>query len=155
MADFLGVPDDNKPPARRYPRMRAVIKANDHVQQARDHLRAHSEGRGSVTEEEVAKLERFIATNEGRIRKKLAYIAMLDLRLMLDKGRVDASRIGWLESTIETGLTTYANDLGKLDQLLEERKLDRTQHEALRIHVHEEADELRTEAIRLKEYIMD
>lgn len=155
VADFLGFPDDNQPPASRPPRLRSLIRANTDKQWAQGRLERISEGLLEPAEGEVERLEKLINATEHRIDKRLASIAAADLQLMLDKGRHDFARATWLESTIERGLAATDEDLRRVQKLRDQRRIDAVQYDRLMERLNAEHAYLTAEASRLRNMLAE
>lgn len=145
VADFLGVPDDNKRP--RSPRVRSLVRFQKDIRAAESRLEKEE-----LSEEEVTALQNSVAYQERIIAKKLAWNAAGDLRLMLDKGnaRVDFKRAQWLESAVEQGLKVLLDDARRLRQKREEGKVDAVKYDMLRVKLQNDHGVLQTELIRLR-----
>lgn len=146
VADYFGVPDDNKRP--HTPRVRSLLRLQKDIGIAQRRLENEE-----LDEEETVRLQNSVAHLERIIARKLAWNAASDLRLMLDKGnaRVDFKRAQWLESAIEKGLQVLLEDARKLRHKREEGKVDAEQYEMLRQKLEGDHGVLQTEVMRLRE----
>lgn len=146
VADYLGLPDDNKRP--HFPRVRSLVRFQKEIDAAKSRLENEE-----LSEEEAADLQTSIAHQERIIARKLAWNAASDLRLMLDKGnaRVDFKRAQWLESAVEKGLTVLLDDARRLRQKREEGKVDAEKYEMLRQKLESDHGVLQTELMRLRD----
>jgi flavin reductase (DIM6/NTAB) family NADH-FMN oxidoreductase RutF len=145
VADFLGIPDDNKP--LHSPRVRSLLRFQKEIQKAESRL-----SREELREEDVAALHGTVAYQERIIARKIAWNAAADLRLMLDKGsaRVDFKRAQWLESAVEQGLKVLLEDARTLRQRREEGKVNAESYEVLKNKLESDYGVLQTELMRLR-----
>lgn len=87
---------------RRAERLLKLRVAQKQVEGATTRLQA-AMANGSLTIDECSRLEDTIGSNERFIARTLAHQAAFDLRDMLDRGHVSASRIQYIEKCIEKG----------------------------------------------------
>ena len=148
--DFLNRPDDGDP--YRLRRMRALMKARKESENASNQLK-YLTNNGKLTKQESERLNNIITRNERWIAKKLALHSAYDLRLMLDKGKVDVGRARWLESSIEKGQAVLIEEMQQLEDLFVRRKVDGTTYNKTKESLEQDALSLSTEALRLRQMV--
>jgi len=107
----------------------------------------------TLTSEEVYRLEQTVILNERWIAKRLAFNSAYDLRLMLDKGKVDFRRAQWLESSIEKGQAVLLAELQQVQEMIEEGKMTEERYEGLKANLETDHQTLATEAMRLRQIV--
>lgn len=133
-------------------RMRAMLKAKKEAYKAsRDLERALADG--TLTAEESERLENIITRNERWLAKKLAFNSAYDLRLMLDKGKVDVARAQWLESSIEKGQAVLLEEIRQIRALYDGGKLDEARYKTAKDDLEKDNQILATEAMRLRQMV--
>jgi flavin reductase (DIM6/NTAB) family NADH-FMN oxidoreductase RutF len=150
VADFLSLPLNNLPPAPHPPRMRSVLHAQKTLSIATRALSQHHSGIQPLDAKTLTKLQNLITNAQNHIIRKLAYVAALDLRIMLDRGKFEGPRVGWLEGMIERGLGVCGSEARRLEGLFEKKKIDARQFESLKGKIAREFEVLRVEVERLR-----
>jgi len=150
IADFLGLPQEVKPPRR----MRSLLNAKQTAERASRQL-SRALADGSLTEEVSLQLERTITISERRVAKVLALRAAEDLRTMLDEGKVDFRRAQWLEQAVEKGMVVVVEEAKQIRGLFDQGKLDEEQFGQVRERLEGQHGVLNTEAMRLRGWFED
>jgi hypothetical protein len=122
--EYLNSHDDDPYVPRR---MRAMMKAKKQIHDTSRRLE-QALANGTLTAEESERLENIITRNERWLAKKLAFNSAYDLRLMLDKGKVDVKRAQWLESSIEKGQAVLLEEVRQVRALYDDGKLDEAKY---------------------------
>ncbi|KAF2765567.1 hypothetical protein EJ03DRAFT_338957 [Teratosphaeria nubilosa] len=144
--DFLGLPTTS---AREIPPMRALLKAQKAAVQASQQLQdALSDG--SLTPQQSLALETEIATNERKVAKQLALRANHDLKKMLDTGKVDFRRVGWLEQTVEKGMVVVVEEARLLRAMYDRGEIGEIVFEKAKKMFEARHAELNEGAVRLR-----
>ena len=130
-------------------RMRALIKAKKQAYAASKRLERNLET-DTLTSEEIQQLERTVTLNKCWIAKRLAFNSAYDLRLMLDKGKVDVRRAQWLESSIEKGQAVLLAELQQIREMVQEGKMTEERYEIAKTNLETDHQTLATEAMRLR-----
>ena len=133
-------------------RMRAMMKAKKQVHDVSKQLE-RSLANGTLKAEESERLENIISRNEQWLAKKLAFNSAYDLRLMLDKGKVDVKRAQWLESSIEKGQAVLLQEVRQIRTLFDGGKLDETKYKIAKEDLEKDNQILATEAMRLRQMV--
>ncbi|KAH9836889.1 Flavin reductase like domain [Teratosphaeria destructans] len=149
--EFLGLPPTS---TREVPPMRALLKAQEAAVQASRKLQdALSDG--SLTPQQSLALETEIATNERRVAKQLALRANHDLKKMLDTGKVDFRRVGWLEQTVEKGLVVVVEEARLLRGIFDKGEIGEVVFEKAKKKLEARHAELNEGAMRLRGMVED
>ncbi|KAK5172799.1 uncharacterized protein LTR77_002919 [Saxophila tyrrhenica] len=150
VADFLG---ETSHPLHQKPRMRSMMREQREADKASRRLeRALADG--TLTPEESTRLETVVVKSERRIARKLAKSSAVDLRAMLDTGRiVDNFRAQWLESSIEKGLAVLLQEAKRLREALDNKWITAEAFEAVKKRLEEEHMLLNTEVMRLRQMV--
>ncbi|KAK4613164.1 hypothetical protein CLAFUR0_13198 [Fulvia fulva] len=146
VADFFGVPDEG--PAHR-PQVDGLIRADKTAHLAERRLAKNPD----LPEEEKLRLQHHIQVTNRKMSKKLAWNAAIDLRVMLDKGKVNLQRAQFLESAIEKGQMTLLEDARRVRELLNQGKIDLEKFNAIKKSLEETSEVLTTEAMRLRQVV--
>ena len=149
ISDFLNSHDDDPYRPRR---MRALMKARREAYKASKRLERNLET-GTLTSEEVYRLERTVMLNERWIAKRLAFNSAYDLRLMLDKGKVDFKRAQWLESSIEKGQAVLLAELNHVRERVEGGQMPEEKYGVVKANLETDHQTLATEAMRLRQIV--
>jgi flavin reductase (DIM6/NTAB) family NADH-FMN oxidoreductase RutF len=149
ISDFLNSHDEDPYVPRR---MRALMKAEKQVYLASKRLERNLET-GTLTSKEAYQLQRSVILNERWIAKRLAFNSAYDLRLMLDKGKVDVRRAQWLESSIEKGQAVILAELQQIREMVQEGKMKEERYEIVKGNLETDHQTLATEAMRLRQMV--
>lgn len=133
-------------------RMRALIKAKREAEEA-SKLLEESLADGTLTPEASERLENIVLRNERWVSKKLALHSAYDLKLMLDKGKVNFRLARWMESSIEKGQAVLLAEAQEARALLDSGKLDREGFLAVKEVLERNNLTLATEAMRLRQMV--
>jgi flavin reductase (DIM6/NTAB) family NADH-FMN oxidoreductase RutF len=147
--EYLNSHDDDPYVPRR---MRAMMKAKKQAHDAAKQLE-RALANGTLTAEESERLENIITRNERWLAKKLAFNSAYDLRLMLDKGKVDVKRAQWLESSIEKGQAVLLDEIRQVRTLYDDGKLDEAKYKIAKGDLEKDNLILATEAMRLRQMV--
>ncbi|EME40277.1 hypothetical protein DOTSEDRAFT_28179 [Dothistroma septosporum NZE10] len=144
VADFFGIPDEGRAHARR---VDSLVRAKMNASRAERRLARNPD----LPDEEKRQLEHQILMAERKVSKKLAWNAAIDLRVMLDKGKVDFRRAQFMESAIEKGQAVLLDEARHVKELLNSGKIDVEKFEAIKKKLQETSEVLTTEAMRLRQ----
>jgi len=146
VGDFLGMPNEWQRPHN----MGSKLKAKSNAEVASLAL-ARGLAEESLTAEESLRLRRTVASNERQLAKKLALQAALDLRIMLDEGRLDFRRAQYMEQSIEQGLAVVAEEVGHVKTMLDTGQIDFEVFEKATEKLKSDHEALDTEVMRMRQ----
>jgi hypothetical protein len=135
--------------------MRSVLKAQRTLIAATGALAQHTSGVRLISPQDLIRLQTLISNAQTFIARKLAYIAALDLRIMLDRGKFEGPRTSWLEKTVERGLAVCGEAARKHKVLFENKRIDEKQYGVLKEILGREYDVLRVEVERLRAMVVE
>jgi len=151
VADFLGESVDTPVVART--RMRGMMRSKNEAEKASLALE-RALAAGTLTADESRRLEHVVLKNERRVARKLAQSSALDLRNMLDTGRVlDNQRTQWLESSVEKGLAILLEEAKRLREALDQQWIAVETFNEVKGKLEKEHMVLNTEVMRLRQMV--
>jgi flavin reductase (DIM6/NTAB) family NADH-FMN oxidoreductase RutF len=106
----------------------------------------------SMTEQEAAELSDKAAIARRKVSRELALRNAQDLRAMLDKGRVQASAVQWLESNLEHGQVVLLDEAKVLRRELEGGKLRVEEFEKAKAELTRDYEAIDAQLMRLRDF---
>ncbi|KAL1583293.1 hypothetical protein WHR41_07903 [Cladosporium halotolerans] len=137
-----------------YRSLLATKRRADDLQAILDAAPAAAEDGPSALEDRPA-LEAEQAAARRLVARKLAVRNAVDLRGMLDEGRVVAHRVQWLEQNLEEGLAALIEDAKVLRGELEAGRVARERFEEGKKEVVRDHELLSTQLMRLRDLVED
>jgi flavin reductase (DIM6/NTAB) family NADH-FMN oxidoreductase RutF len=106
----------------------------------------------SMTEQEAASLSSQAQIARRKVSRELALRNAQDLRAMLDKGRVQATAVQWLETNLEHGQVVLLDDAKVLRRELEDGKLRVEEFEKAKAELTRDYEAIDAQLMRLRDF---
>lgn len=147
VADFMGAPLDEQRP--RPQRMKQLYNLSCSAELASKELTS-LQGSDQFTAARARALEATISSSTRRLARTVASRAAVELRLMLDTGRVDRRRSPWLEGAVERGMAVLDRESQDAEALARNGDVSVSVVQTFLARLRQERDVLSVEAGRLK-----
>lgn len=152
VADYLGQPETDEDFVTARPRKatRSLWRKKQESDRAEYRLSTHN---GKMDEQTQADLEQLVKDNASFIDQGLAWNAAQDLRIMLDKGRVDFRRARFMESAIERGQASLLETAKSIRQKAQSGQMKQEEFMKKKEFLENTHAVLLTETNRLRQFV--